>query len=464
MLWGQRCFSKSAWMGFSIAVFAPGISASAMSLSEAVNLAISNNPAGKAEQSSRRAATYDLGRSRGQLLPQVELFGDAGAQRVDDPSLSLSDNRQWHFTREIGVKASLVIFDGFERANRVYRNAARVDAAVYRVLATSERLALNAVEAYIDVVRHRQLAVLANQNVTRHREILEQIRERVAGGTTRVSDLFQAQERVFAAESVEIEVRKALEDANGKFRRVVGVDPRGKMTMPRARDLPASQSALVDQAIANNYEVGQADKIIREREYGVAESKSAYRPKIFLDGRASAGADRFGSSGTENDLYIGLRLSWKLYDGSSSYYNTLANVERQFEAQHRRDLKVREVREVAERAWNSYVSGRKRYSVIDKQVASNRKVVENYIEEYQLSKRTLLDVLDSERALFNSRFEGISAHAAFEYGGYRMLASASKLAASFGITEFDLAPSPDTEERIVGDPLGIFKLTIDPLE
>ena len=127
-------------------------------------------------------------------------------------------------------------------------------------------------------------------------------------------------------------------------------------------------------------------------------------------------------------------------------------------------LKVRSIREVAEQAWNSHHSGRKRNSILLNQVSANKRIVQNYKQEYQLSRRSLLDVLDAERALFNSQFQQISVRAGYRFSGFKMLATMSKLASYFGISAVSIAPEPYVEERFVSDPTGIFNINIEPLK
>ena len=55
-----------------------------------------------------------------------------------------------------------ILFDGLTSINEIWRQAARVDAAAYRVRERTELLALDAAEAYIDVVRYSRLIVLAD--------------------------------------------------------------------------------------------------------------------------------------------------------------------------------------------------------------------------------------------------------------------------------------------------------------
>ncbi len=446
-------------------IFLAPIPASALSLKEAVRMAVNNNPSGKAKKANQRAIANELEQSRSRYLPQIRLTGDIGLEKVQNPnSLSATDNGTWKTSREIGIAASLTLFDGYERANRVYRDAARLDGAVYGVLATSETLALDAVEAYIDIIRHRQLLRIAKRNIRRHREISEKIRARVAGGKSPASDRTQINERVFAAKAVEIEIRNAYQDTIAKFRKIVGTNPGRRMKIPRVKNLPRSKSLLLANSVSNNYGLKVAGKIISANEYARDATRSGKMPKLSLESRATFGADRGGSRGEQSDLYVGLKLSWNIFDGGITSSAEQASNERVSEAQYQRDLKVREIREIAERVWNKYTLGRERNSVLNAQVQTNRRIVRDYISEYGLSKRSLLDVLDAEKALFNSHFQQISVEAGYRFSAFRMLAVQSKLASYFGISAFSLAAEPNVEDRIRSRPMNIFNVNIEPLK
>ena len=240
-------------------------SASAESMKSAVRKAVKTHPSGLAQRANQRAVANELEESRSQFKPQVELFGDIGAEWVNNRnSLSVADNSKWKGTRQIGIVARYTLFDGYERANSLYRNAARLDGALYSLLATSEVVALNAVEAYIDVVRHRQLLSIARRNIKRHRRILSQIRARVRGGKSPASDQFQIEERVFAARAVEVEITKAYQDSVAKYKKAVGRKPGRKMRISRVKHLPRSVGALVSASVANKYELKALSKTVSE--------------------------------------------------------------------------------------------------------------------------------------------------------------------------------------------------------
>ena len=452
---------------FSIVIFSTNSALNAASMKQAVHSAVTNHPTGKARLASQRALAHEVEASRRAYLPQVQVFGDVGKERVSNPSsLSALDDDSWKLTREIGVSTSLVLFDGYERANQLYRSSAQLDGATYRLLATSETLALNAVEAYVDVVRHRQLLSIARKNIRRHREILTQISARVDGGKAPVSDRTQIEERVFAARAVEVEIQKASADAVSKYRKVIGENPGPKMSIPPIRNLPKTVGSVVSASVANNYELKAASKTIRESEYAAAINRATVAPKVSFEGKASYGEDRAGSRGEENDLYVGLKLSWKLYDAGITNAREEALIERTNEAHFTRDAKVRDIREIAEKSWNGFQNGRKRAALLSAQVSSNRTIVRSYIEEYELAKRTLLDVLDAEKALFNSRFQQISVSAGYRFSGFRMMATMSKLASYFGIAASAITAAPNIEEQMTSTsrPINFFNIDIEPLK
>ncbi|WP_129590210.1 TolC family protein [Roseovarius nitratireducens] len=102
--------------------------ATAESLREAVRAAVTTNPTGRAANADVKASALELLQLHGEYQPRLLLRGEAGAEQYDDlDRLGPVDNRDTKFNREIGLTAELKLFDGYRRANLVYRNASRLD-------------------------------------------------------------------------------------------------------------------------------------------------------------------------------------------------------------------------------------------------------------------------------------------------------------------------------------------------
>lgn len=409
--------------------------ASAESLGDAVRAALTSNPAIKAEESDMRAAAYDLLELRGEYQPTVNLFGDAGAEYVDDPAgLPPEDNAETKGTFEIGVVAELTLFDGYKRAYQVYANAARLDRTTFELLDASETMALTVTEAYIDLARQQQLMVVARQNLARHREIARQVESQVEGGRLPISDQLQVEAKIFGAQVTISEIERTLQDAAARYRRLVGKNPAGGLQIPNPGGMPSSLDSLRMASVTNSFRVRQAESNILVSDYEREVADADFKPRVSLNAGGSYGRNLDGSSGEEDRAFIGLNLTWQLYGGGRRSQQ-LALSERKNAALYDRLEVIREVEELADRAWYALQLTGQRAQFLARQVEVSREIVSQYEGEFQLATRSLLDVLDAETDLFNARFEQVNTAASLAFSRYRVLAAQSRLAEHFGVEQ-----------------------------
>ncbi|MBW4710679.1 TolC family protein [Roseobacter sp. YSTF-M11] len=438
-------------------------SASAESLPEAVRFAVTTNPAIKASQAEMRASAFELLQLRGEYEPQLILSGETGWQRVDDPnSLSVEDNDSTKPRNQLGLRAEVVLFDGFRRSNLVYANAARVDGSIFRLLDASETMALNATEAYIDVYRHRTLMTVARRNVAKHVEIGRRVRDLVQGGRLPYSDELTIDDRIRSARLAQLEVERALRDANARYARVIGRAPSGGMSIPLAPP-PQSLSSLTQNAVTNSYRVQFARTQIDQTRFQSEVALSTRYPRLTLNAGVVRDINRNGVSGTRSDETIGVGLRWTLYQGGRQAERR-ALAEQNSRAMAQQAVAVRNVQELASRTWNSYRTNAERAAQLNDQLRINRLIVEVYGDEFEAAKRTLLDLLEVERARFNVEFEAVGAQAGLAFSTYRALAAQSLLAAHFGLAKSDLALQPQFQARVKENPTAIFNVNIEPLK
>lgn len=432
-------------------------------LADAVRFAVTTNPAIKASQSEMRASAYELIQLRGEYEPRVILSGETGWQRVDDPnSLSVEDNANTKDRSQLGLRAELVLFDGFRRANLVYANAARVDGSIFRLLDASETMALNATEAYIDVHRHRQLLTVATRNVAKHEEIGARVRDLVQGGRLPFSDELTIDDRIRSAQLAKLDVERALRDANARYQRVIGRLPGRAMRVPLAR-APSSLAQLSATAERNSYRVQFARTQIDQTRFQSEVTLADRYPELSLNAGVVRDINRNGVSGTRSDETIGIGLRWTLYQGGRQAERR-ALAERNSRAMALQAVAVRDVRELAARTWNTYRTNADRAAQLADQLRINRLIVEVYGDEFLAAKRTLLDLLEVERARFNVEFEAVGAQAGLAFSTYRALAAQSLLAAHFGLAKADIALEPTFQDRVRDNPTEIFNVAIEPLQ
>ncbi len=407
--------------------------AGALTLRETVQATLDTNPLIRAAEANRRATDHELRQSQALLLPNVRLEGDVGREKIDRPQGFAADvNDRWRTRRQVGVTLNQIVFDGWEIANRIYRNAARVDGAALRVLSRSETLALSAIEAFVDVYRQRQVLVVARRNVTRHRQILSQVKTRKEGGRSNIGEVQQVRERLTAANSALLQVRQSLANAAAKFNRIVGRFPKHLRRPGSPRKLPRTRHEAIDIGVSNNPLILAASADVDAAQSAMKGSRSAYYPRLSLELRGAYGEDLNGTPGQSEDLSGRVVLNWYLFSGGARRARTRELAERVAEAQAVRDARMREMVELIDRAMAAIGIGVRRVRTAERQANVALQVVKTYEEEFRLSKRSLLDLLDSESARFNAETQLIGARSVLLFARYRLLGATGSLLQYFG--------------------------------
>jgi adhesin transport system outer membrane protein len=403
--------------------------AEAMPLREAVELAVATNPEIGEAVSNRLAVDHELAQARGLYLPQVDVRGEIGPEFVetDDDLFGESDTSalpRW----QLSIVLQQRLFDGFATDAEVERQAARVDAAAYRVLERAEFIGLDTVQAYLDLLRTDALLDLARDNVDVHRAILAEARQRARAGELSVADPQQAEERLLNAESEAVQFETALDEARITFERLVGRPP-GPLDRPApiAALLPPGRETAVDLALENNptIRLALADLDVSYAEFRAAES--AFYPELSLESRASIGEDIDGDLGEDARFNVLLVARYRLFSGYIDTANRQEQVARVGEARERLDRFRREVVELVRQSWNTLQGAERNLDVLERQVVLARQVVFSYRQQFQLGERSLLDVLDAENELFNARVAEVSTRFAAEFARYRILAATGRL-------------------------------------
>src|SRR5690606_38979121 len=153
-------------------------------------------------------------------------------------------------------------------------------------------LAYQAVEAYLDVQRYREMDELAKDNYRLHEHTLQQIRERQESGVGRGVDLEQALGRLALAQTNLMTETGNLNDVSQRYRRIVGEQP--PATMLEAPDvssyLPSADAQDFSMSMRNNPAILSKQALVQASEAGVQSAKGRHMPT--LEFRAATGKDK----------------------------------------------------------------------------------------------------------------------------------------------------------------------------
>ncbi|MCB1783709.1 MAG: TolC family outer membrane protein [Alphaproteobacteria bacterium] len=407
-----------------------------LSLRDALATGLALNPEYGAVAASRRATDEELNQGKALFLPSVDANADAGYERTDNSTTraTTTDGETNLWRNEAGVTLTQMLFDGWDSHYEVQRQQARVESSAYRVKETSELVGLSIVEAYLDVLRQRQLLEISRKNVSDHISILEQIKQGVDAGRSTQADLEQAKARLAAARSTESSTRQSLRNAEAEYRKQTGDAP-DQLGLPLVpyESLAADVEEEVRQTLDKSptLEVRASDIEVAYAE--AQKTKSSYYPQVDLQLNARSGNDLSGVKGHNSAASALVIMNWNLYRGGADVARAREFNHRHQEAKSEYSKSARAVENDVRQTWASMVSAGERASQFTTQAEANSEVVKAYRDQFSLDRRTLLDVLDAQNELFVSRSSTVNSEFLEMFAVYRLLALKGALLPTIGV-------------------------------
>jgi adhesin transport system outer membrane protein len=431
----------------------------AFTIIDAINQAVQSNPGVGESAANRRATEAGLRQSQGALLPQVRLNASAGIERFNEQDIipPPQGNKTWMNARSGSIVVRQILFDGFSSLNEIWRQAARVDAAAYRVHEQTELIALDAAEAYIDIIRFTRLIVVASDNLAAHRRLLGNVEARFKGGRSGEGDLEQTRERVAAAEAALADFQQSLDQARGTYRKVVGLEPFNLRAPGRLGGLPATKDDALATALRFNPTIRAAQEDSNAAKYAFHGTTGSFLPNVAFEGSALRAENSDTIFGRRSDESAKVVLSWDIFRGGQDSWKRVEMAERYTEATMAHARLQRAAFESLDKAWAARTITSTRIAALLRQVAADRLAINAYTKEYELGQRSLIDLLNAENQLFGALISLESTRAVAILADYQLLAAMGQLLA------YLKAPAPVDAAPLDSVPIGIFPLKLPPL-
>jgi adhesin transport system outer membrane protein len=424
-------------------------------LLDAVRKAVGGNPDVQARWHGYRAATEEQDVARGGYFPQIDITADVGREWVRRP------DRQRERLDYRGVTLSLnqMLYDGFATRSEVARMGFARLVRYYELLDASETAALEVVRAYADVERHRELLALAKNNFVEHRQIYNQISERVEAGVSRRVDLEQATGRLALAESNLLTEVSNLHDVSARYVRLVGDAP--------GEDLPSLLESFVGTPLQQNVVEALKAAFVANPAFNAAienvratealrdRTRAANHPRLDLRASRYMGHNIDGYEGRSRDDKIEFVLSYNLFRGGADQARIRQAGEELNQARDLREKACRDLRQAMTIAYDDIRRLAEQIGYLDQHRLAIAKVREAYRHQFDIGQRSLLDLLDTENEYFDARRAHTDARYDLVIAQARTLSGMGRLLRTLEIVREDL-PMPEE--------IGQNRGTVDPAD
>jgi adhesin transport system outer membrane protein len=302
------------------------------------------------------------------------------------------------------------------------------------VYSAAENTALEAVIAYLDVLRRQKLVDLANANLEAHQRFDDQIQLRSENGVGRKADVDQSKGRVALATANLVAEESNLRDAETIYLRVIGEAPESLSDpVSPAEMIPSTLEEAIEQATNNHPTLKTAESDVESAYAQYETAKSPFYPRIHFELGATSNHDIDGVKGTNKDITAMIRLRYNLLNGGKDKARRQETAHLINQAAEIRNNTRRQVEESTRLSWNALQTVNNQIGFFKQHVESSELSRDAYQQQFSLGQRTLLDLLDSENEVFVARTSYVNAQYDQLYAMYRILNSMGMLIDSLDV-------------------------------
>ncbi|MBG3013387.1 TolC family protein [Proteus faecis] len=356
----------------------------ANSLKYILNNSLNNAPELLEAKADIDISVARVNQARAQHFPVISVTGNKllGQYHRDE-----SDYDNNSFTPGLRGELNLYSFGGIE--NDVERNEKEQLYYQFKYNETKENVAYTISDLYLKALLAKESIAVKKKSLDRHNKIMSELNVIARNDEGRVSEYVQAEARKILVEQDINYYEKELMTTLSTLSKYTGF-PVGESDLVNPfSDMTVSDMYRDFTAESNNqnpaYLVSQAD--IDAKKLGVKVENKKQLPKINLTGNI-----------TKDDRQIGIDVTWDIIN-FSSLYSIDEKVSQLNAAQQRMDRVIRDIEEARRLSVINIQKSTQKLKILDAQILSSTKVVDFYQLQFNVARRSLLDVLNAEKEL-----------------------------------------------------------------
>ena len=440
-------------------------SASADTLQDAMALAYQGNPNLLAARAQLRATDENVPIALSGWRPTLEVSGQVQRARNENRIFSGGDVGQvvtggttLRTSQSMRVQVSQPIFRGFRTVAQTAQARNQVAAQRARLEATEAQVLLQAATAYLDVLQNQAVVELQMNNVQVLSRQLEATNDRFRVGEITRTDVAQSEANLAGARADLVQAEGVLQQARSAYQNVIGKAPENLDRPELPGLLPESLDAAIDIAMRENPDFLAADFTALAADEAVSLARGDLLPSAQLIGTYSRGWDTVADSSRSENATALAQITVPIYQAGAEYARLRQSKHTAGQQRLLADQARLDARNVATAAWEDLQATTAAIDSFQAQVSANEIALEGVQREAEVGARTVLDVLEEEQRLLNSRVNLVRAQRDQVVAAYQLLSSMGRLSGAemgLDVTVYDPGEHfDDVEYKLLGTGAG----------
>jgi outer membrane protein len=413
-----------------VGVVVSPLSVNAQTLKEALTAAYINNPTLLGQRANLRAADEKVPQALSNWRPNVSFTGSAGGSAVMTSTIDGVDRHQHREPKSIAVTVTQEIFRGGRTLAETNSAENTVRAERARLLKKEQDILLLATKAYLNVYKDEAVLNLKINNKEVLKRQMQATRDRFQVGEITRTDVYQASARMAGASADLTDSEGNLKSSRAAYKNVIGMPAPKNLVLPKkSGGLPNDLDKVVELALKYNPTVIAAEFDRKALNDNVDKVRGELLPSLSLKSGLSKRFQSGSETGRIDTADITLNLTVPLYQKGTVYSKMREARQKVEKGIYTVDQSRRDAIESATKAWESLLSARARVTSFKAQNDANKVALEGVEREAQVGSRTVLDVLDAEQELLDSRVSFVTSERDEILAAYELKVSIGQLTA-----------------------------------
>ncbi len=388
-------------------------------LDRCIRTALDNNPSLSAAKWDVRAARERWQQARGERLPAISLTAGIthwnDNQRLVPPSGPMVPGVYGADILDAGIAVSWPLYTGGRIPSTIAAARYGWDVARYQLIRSRRVLVFSVSRTFYGILGQRaviQSFEASRKAIAEHRKRIQDFldvqkaaRVDLLRTEVRLANLDQA----LVVENNRLAIyHRQLENLLGLSGGVAGMVVRGRLTKPAESPSPSAEKSLAT-ALAQRADYLAALAEIDARERQAAAARALGRPAAYLSasygGRWAPNADveQSGADDAEDVGWIGVRMTWPVFEGGRIMSKTREEEARLSAARDRLNQIELNIRLEVRTAVLDIGSTIERVKATEKAIQQAEESLRIERQKYEMGKGSITDVLDAQSAFLDAR-------------------------------------------------------------
>lgn len=395
----------------SMLVHVPTGSCMSLSMEDAVNLALKNNPDVLITRLGENAASASLKQARGQNSISWKASSNLGKSQSADIGWSNSNSNR--------ISASLPIYSGGVNQNNIKSSELGVDIARLKTLRKWETIQLDVVQAYYDVLESKKKISVYKDSVDKYSQHLLNVEQLYGAGSKARVDVLRTEVELANARQDLIKGKNSYDNNLSTLRNLIYVDSDEPLELTddfAYIPFDGSVADCLDFALDNRKELLIDNYQVQQKELAVKNAKAGYLPTVDLS--LGAGWDKqVLPDGSNHEYSASVGVSWNIFDsgvtaGKVDAAQTELEIARATLLKDKNDIDL-----ALRKDYNSMREAEERFNSTSTAIKQAEEDFFIANEKYKAGEGIMLDIIDAQDALNTARHNYISAQ--YDYARYK---------------------------------------------